>query len=69
MVLGMSSPEVTEKSGLLTPREVMRRLNVSQKTLWRWAETGQLAAVRLPGGHRRYRPEDIEAIERGEASA
>jgi len=45
-------------------------LGVSIDTLRRWDETGQLAAVRLiPGGHRRYRLADLDALVSGKASA
>src|SRR3954452_22838268 len=40
---------------LLTPDEVAKNLRVDIKTITRWAAGGQLACVRLPGGHRRYR--------------
>lgn len=62
----LSAPSV------LTPGEVCARLRVSRQTLATWAREGQIPAITLPGGHRRYRLEDIEAIERGqhrEASA
>jgi len=54
---------------VLPPREVMQRLGVSRPTLRRWDADGVLVAVRLPSGHRRYRREDVEAIERGEVPA
>lgn len=59
----------TATPGLLLPGEVMRRLNVSRNTLNRWDADGLLVAVRLPSGHRRYRAEEVQAIERGEVSA
>lgn len=68
----MNSQELTEhdaENGLLTPRQVMARLNVSQKTLWRWGEAGRIRVVKLPGGHRRYPRADVEAIARGESAA
>lgn len=58
------------EGGLLTPREVCSRLRVSRQTLANWVTAGHLYPVLLPGGgHRRYRVEDIEAIERGEVPA
>lgn len=54
---------------LITPREAMRRLGVTRKTLLRYEDAGQLVPVKLPSGHRRYRDEDVQAIERGEVMA
>ncbi|MEE4275577.1 MAG: GAF domain-containing protein, partial [Thermoleophilia bacterium] len=41
--------------------EAARLLGVSQSTLRRWSDTGQLACYRSAGGHRRYRRADVEA--------
>lgn len=41
-------------SDLLTPGEVAELLRVDVKTVSRWAQSGQLDAIRTPGGHRRY---------------
>ena len=35
-------------------------LGVSEPTLRKWTDAGQVQAFRTPGGHRRYRPDDIE---------
>jgi excisionase family DNA binding protein len=35
-------------------------LGVSEPTLRKWTDAGQVTAFRTPGGHRRYRPADIE---------
>lgn len=47
---------------LLMPDEVARRLNIGRKALYRWAQEGKLRPVVLPGGHHRYRREDVEAL-------
>jgi excisionase family DNA binding protein len=39
-----------------------RRLQVSAKTVARWASQGRLAHRRTLGGHRRYDPEPIDAL-------
>ena len=40
---------------LLSSTEVARLLNVTPKTVWRWATQDGLPSVRTGGGHRRYR--------------
>lgn len=58
---------------LLTTVEVSRRLRVSVATVNRYAREGLLRAVVLPGGQRRFHPEDIDRlltpVEPTEASA
>jgi diguanylate cyclase (GGDEF)-like protein/excisionase family DNA binding protein len=44
-------------------------LGVSLNTLRRWSDAGALTCYRSPGGHRRYRRTDIEALLRTEAGA
>jgi excisionase family DNA binding protein len=51
-----------EDSGHLTPAEAARRLGVSTWTLNRWERDGTLSAYRTPGGQRRFRTADIEAL-------
>ena len=46
----------------LPPREAAERLQVSPKTISRWAAMGLIPYVVAPGGHRRFRPRDIEAV-------
>jgi excisionase family DNA binding protein len=45
---------------LISIGEAAKRLGVSISTLRRWEQTGKLASVRAPGGHRRYRLSDID---------
>lgn len=47
---------------LLMPREVARLAKVHVRTVGRWAREGRLSAIRTPGGHRRYRRTEVEAI-------
>lgn len=54
---------------LLPPREVARLFGVDPKTVTRWAKTGKIPSVKTPGGHRRYRQSDINAILNGEQDA
>ena len=46
-------------SRFLTRRDVAKLFGVSASTITRWARTGLIAAVRTPGGHYRYRFDDI----------
>lgn len=47
---------------LLTTAEVADRLRVSVATVNRYAREDLLAAITLPGGQRRYRAEDVDAL-------
>ncbi len=53
---------MTREPALLTTGEVADRCGVSTATVRRWATAGQLKSVRLPGGHRRYTPEAVDAV-------
>jgi excisionase family DNA binding protein len=48
----------------LRSAEAADRLHVSPKTIARWAKDGRLAHRRTLGGHRRYDPQQIEALVR-----
>ena len=50
------------KSTYLLPSEVARALQVSPKTVTRWAKEGKLPSRRTLGGHRRYARADIESL-------
>jgi excisionase family DNA binding protein len=43
----------------LTVSEASRFLGVSEPTLRKWTDAGRVAAFRTPGGHRRYRLENL----------
>lgn len=47
---------------LLTTVEVAERLRVSVATVNRYAREGDLIAITLPGGQRRYRLEDVDRL-------
>ena len=65
----MSRRALTPQGRLLTKQQVADLLNVSTRTIDRWTEAGKLPAVKMPLGHSvRYRPEDVDAIMRGQAS-
>jgi len=44
----------------VTPQQAASLLGVSVSSLRRWSDSGQLTAVRTPGGQRRYNLEEIE---------
>jgi len=52
---------------LLTVGEAAERLKVSPATVRRWTTAGDLRAERTEGGHRRYRPEDVDRLRVGRA--
>ncbi|MBV2364696.1 helix-turn-helix domain-containing protein [Streptomonospora nanhaiensis] len=46
---------------LYTTTEVARLFRVDPKTVTRWVRTGQLRALRTPGGHARILADDVDA--------
>jgi excisionase family DNA binding protein len=48
----------------ITTSEAAEILGVNQATVTRWAAAGKLRHWRTPGGQRRFRREDIEALRR-----
>lgn len=51
-------------AGFLSRSEVAGLFGVSLSTVTRWARTGLLPAIRTPGGHYRYRAEDVRRLTR-----
>lgn len=47
---------------LLTPGEVARKFRVDPKTVTRWAAAGKISSIRTPGGHRRFRADEVQAL-------
>ena len=60
-----SRRDQVSKSPYLLPSEVAEVLQVSPKTVTRWAKEGKLASRRTLGGHRRYARADIESLAEG----
>jgi excisionase family DNA binding protein len=50
--------------GWLRAAEAAALLHVSPKTISRWAKDGRLPFRRTLGGHRRYDPQQIQALVR-----
>ncbi len=48
----------------LSTQAAARRLGVAPHTLRRWAASGIIACVRTAGGHRRFRQEDVDELQR-----
>jgi len=53
----------------LTTAEVAHMIRVDTSTVRRWAIQGLLPSSCLPGGHYRFRPQDVEAFLEGQAVA
>ena len=53
---------IVRRGDILTAAEVAILFHVHTKTVGHWAEQGLLPYFRTPGGHRRYRLEDVEAL-------
>lgn len=51
-----------ESPELLTTTQVAELLLVTPTTVHNWAKRGRLESIVLPGGHRRFRREDVEAL-------
>jgi excisionase family DNA binding protein len=54
--------ERPEYGKLLRPAEVAAIFRVDPKTVSEWAKQGKLPSIRTLGGHRRFRPEDVERL-------
>lgn len=47
---------------LLTISAAAKRLGISQGALRLYADKGAIPVVKLPSGHRRFRPEDVQKL-------
>jgi excisionase family DNA binding protein len=54
--------KLPDDAAFLTPREVAEIFGVRTTTIARWAREGRLPAFLTPGGHRRYRREDVRQL-------
>ena len=55
-----TAPPGTEQ--LLMPGDAAKLCGVTVHTLARWVREGRMSSYILPGGHRRYRTDDILAM-------
>jgi excisionase family DNA binding protein len=51
---------------LMTSGEVAELFRVDPKTVTRWAASGRINFILTPGGQRRFRRAEVEAMLRGE---
>lgn len=69
-VLGMATDkqlsDTVPESDWISPWDASKALGISQRTVARLADRGDIRAIRPTGGHRRYYAPDIEAIIAGE---
>ncbi len=59
-----TAPEELKDKPYLTPNEVAQWMMVSPITVRGWAQKGMLQAEVTPGGHRRFRHEEVERFAR-----
>jgi excisionase family DNA binding protein len=57
--MGSRDPHLDD---LLMPKEVAEMFGVQPKTVTNWAKAGKIETFTTPGGHRRYRRNDVEAL-------
>ena len=57
-----TEPAGSRRAEFLTPNQVADRLLVAPVTVRLWASRGLLPSVSTPGGHRRFRVQDVEAF-------
>lgn len=55
-------PSQSQDDYLLTASEACARLGITDRTLWRYEAKGLINAKRLPSGHRRFRPSDVQQL-------
>jgi excisionase family DNA binding protein len=51
---------------LFSTAELARMWNISESTVKRWADAGELACVKTPGGHRRFTLEEVSRFQRAQ---
>ena len=54
--------EENDPGEMLKPSQASVILGVDTKTIGRWAADGKIPHVRTPGGHRRYKRADVDAL-------
>lgn len=54
--------DILDDDPLLTPGEVAQLFRVNVKTVAKWAAAGRIPSTKTPGGHRRFRRSDVDAL-------
>lgn len=59
----MADDPAVDRRAFLTSTQAAKRAGVSRGTIVRWEKLGVITSTRpYAGGHRRFRPEDIDAL-------
>lgn len=53
----------SDSDPFLTTKEAAQRLGVTLRAVQLWVNDGKLPAARTPGGHRRIRSSDVQALQ------
>ncbi len=53
------------KKDILTTNEVAAQLSCARTSIINWVNQGELVSFETPGGHRRFKREDIISLEKG----
>ena len=61
----MLVPKELDESQIMTPNQVAEMLMVSPAAVRQWAAKGQIPAMTTPGGHRRFRLQDVIEFAQG----
>ena len=61
----MLVPKELDESQIMTPNQVAEMLMVSPAAVRQWAAKGQIPAMTTPGGHRRFRLQDVIDFAKG----
>ncbi|MEX2426446.1 MAG: helix-turn-helix domain-containing protein [Thermomicrobiaceae bacterium] len=59
------SSQSAEQENWLGIEAACKLLGIDQSTLRRWSDSGRVPVFRTPGGHRRYRESDLNALVQG----
>lgn len=62
-----NEPLTHEEDPILKCGEVGRQLGIHRSTIWLWAKTGLLEALRMPNGHVGVRQSEVNKILRASA--
>lgn len=61
-VVDMTARLEQEPPGWLTAKQAAERIGIGLRSLNRYQADGLISPVYIPGGYRRFRPEDVDAL-------